>query len=189
MKARLFLLLLMLSPAPLLAADDWPCLQPLVPSVSMEMVWNGPPLAPAADWRADAKVAELVQAISQQETDAEEGNAKLKKFLEGRKQNRAKTVGRIMTGLVEENNEARARVIEHLKMLGERQKGLADVVAKLNDERDRAGSGADQELVDRATFAQRTYYETQRTLRYACEIPGRLDQRLGLYAKTLENAR
>ena len=42
------------------------------------------------------------------------------------------------------------------------------------------------ELIDRSTFAQRTYYEAQRTMRYACEIPAELDQRLGLYARALQ---
>jgi len=182
-------LFLMLLPMPLLAAEEWPCMQPLVPSVSLEMVWNGPPLAPAGDWREDRDLADLVTAISTPETDAEEGNAKLMRFLQSRKQNRARTVSRLMTGLIDENNATRARIVERLKMLGERQKGLADVATRLNDERDRAGSAADQELIDRANFAQRTYLSAQSTLRYACDIPGRLDQRLGMYAKTLENAR
>jgi hypothetical protein len=186
---KLILALALLSPSPLLAADDWPCVQPLVQSISIEMVWHGPHLQPGADWRSDRAIATLVQTISAQETDADEGVTELKRFLQEHQQNRAGTIGRVMTGLIDENNQTRSRLIEHLRTLGDRQRGLADIVTRLDDERDKAGSAAEPELVDRLNFAQRTYFEAQRTLRYACEIPARLDQRLGVYAKTLESAK
>jgi hypothetical protein len=170
--------------APPPADPDWPCQQPFVPSISAEMVWGGPPLDDAGNWRTDRTASALVAAIAPHEVSVEDGKAAIARFLRGHPP--ARTIKRAVVGLLDENNSARTRVQDHIKMLAERQRGLADVISRLTAERDKAGKDADPELVDRWTFAERTYNEVQRTMRYACEMPAELDQRLGLYAKALE---
>ncbi len=168
------------------ADPDWPCEQPLVPSVSAEMIWDGPPLADAADWRSESAVAALVGAISPRDVPVEDGTAAIGRFLRTVQSQRTRSIKRAVAGLLEENNAARTRVITYLKSLAERQRGLADKVAELAAERDKAGKDASPDLLAQWTLTQRTYYEMQRTMRYACEVPAQLDQRLGLYARTLQ---
>jgi hypothetical protein len=172
--------------APPSADPDWPCQQPLVPAFSAAMVWSGPSLDDAKDWRTQPAVSALVAAIAPREIPVDTGKAIIARFLSRRQQNRTRAIKRAFVGLVEENNGARTRVIDYIKMLAERQRGLADVISRLTAERDKAGNDAPADLVQRWTFAQRTYYETQRTLRYVCEVPALLDQRLGIYAKALQ---
>lgn len=168
------------------ADPDWPCQQPLVPSVSAEMLWSGPPLDHVGDWHADSAVSALVAAITPTEVSADAGTAAIDQFLHSHPRHRQRSIQRAFIGLLEESNRERARVIDNIKMLAERQRGLADVISRLAAERDKAGKDVEPELVDRSNFAQRTYYSVQRTMRYACEMPGDLDRRLGLYAKALE---
>jgi hypothetical protein len=40
--------------------------------------------------------------------------------------------------------------------------------------------------VQRRDFVIRTFQETERTMRYACEVPVELEGRLGSFAKALE---
>lgn len=165
---------------------DWPCMQPLVPTVSAAMVWDGPPLDDAQDWRSDPAVAELVAAISPSGVSADDGKAAIDRFLQSHPRDHQRSVKRAFVGLLEESNQVRSRVIDDIKMLAERQRKLADIIARVTAERDQAGASADPELVQRWTFITRTYYEGEHALRYACEKPAELDQRLGIYAKTLE---
>ncbi|PKU24145.1 hypothetical protein [Telmatospirillum siberiense] len=172
--------------APPSSDPDWPCEQALVPSVSAEMVWSGPPLDGIGDWRSDPTAAPLVAAISPREVPLAEGLAAIGRFLRARPPNRTRAIKRAVAGLLEENATARTRVIEHIKMLAERQRTFAGLVSEMANEREKAGQGASAELTDRWTLTQRTYYEAQRTLRYACEIPAELDQRLGAYVRALQ---
>ncbi len=165
---------------------DWPCQQPLVPSVSAAMVWDGPPLEGTGDWRSDPTVATLVAKLADKDLPVDQGKAAIDQFIHARTSNRQRSITQAFAGLLEENNRARTRVIDNIKMLAERQRGLADVISRLTAERDKAGVNADPELVDRWAFARRTYYAVQRTVGYACEMPAELDQRLGFYARELE---
>ena len=44
---------------------DWPCQQRLVPSITAAAVWHGPALDATSDWRAEPRVAALVDRIAQ----------------------------------------------------------------------------------------------------------------------------
>lgn len=183
--AGLWLFPLATPAAPPNTDPDWPCQQPLVPSVSAAMIWDGPPLDDAADWRSDHDVSALVAAITPRTMSTEEGSAAIDRFLRDHPRNRAISARRAFVGVLEETNNMRARVIENIKMLAERQRGMAEIIGRLSAEKDKAGANPDPELVDRWTFVQRSYYQEQRTIRYACEVPAQLDQRLGAYARVL----
>lgn len=176
----------MAAAAPPSTDPDWPCQQPLVPIVSAEMVWSGPPLEGIGDWHSDDAAVALVTAISPREVPIDDGKAAIARFLRAHRPKRMLTIEHAVAGLVEESNNTRTRVIAQIKVLADRQRSLADIVSQLTAERDKAGKDADADLVERWTFTERTYYEMQRTMRYACEVPAELDQRLGLYAKALQ---
>lgn len=173
--------------APPATDPDWPCEQTLVPSVSAEMVWSGPALDDVGDWRSDKAVATLIDTISPREEPLSEGLTAIARFLKPHTAARTREIKRAVAGLLEENGAARTRVIGHIKTLAERQRTLADLVSRIAGEREKAGQNSSPDLVDQLTFAQRTYYESQRTLRYACEIPAELDQRLGAYVRVLQD--
>ena len=171
---------------------DWPCQQRLVPTLTAGTYWSGPPLP--ADWQGDPRVAGLVADLAPREMQADEGTAKIKAFAKGLKPaEKPVLLAKVFVGLVAETNRERSQVIDRLEELARRQRGIADQVAKVTTEleavpADAAGDEATRraEIVDRRAFLTRTFDDTQRTMRYACDVPTQLEARLGAYARTLQ---
>lgn len=171
---------------------NWPCQQPLVPQLTAAMVWDGPPVDNIGDWRSEPSVAALVDRIAPRNVSTKDGQAAIAAFLRDLHGDRKHLITLAFAGLLDETNDQRTNVIDRIKDLAERQRNLSDVVAKLTTQIDelppdeqRNPSPAHQELVQRWTFASRAYTELQQTMRYACEIPGQVDGRLGAYARAL----
>jgi hypothetical protein len=181
--------------APRGADPDWPCQQALVPTLSAGMLWSGPSPDDFGDWHGDPAVASLVGRIAPREVPTAEGEAAIQQFTHGLKGDRKRPIALAFAGLLDETNRQRSEVIQRIKSLAERQRNLANLVARLTTELDQTPAPADStspeaaqrtDLVQRWTFTSRAYNELQRTMRYACEVPGQLDARLGAYARALE---
>jgi hypothetical protein len=178
------------------ADPDWPCQQVLVPVLSAEMLWSGPPVEKAGDWRADPEVAALVRRIAPRDVAVEAGEAAIGAFVATLGADKARRATLVFAGLLDETNRDRGEVIERLKDLGRRQRNLAGLIDRLTTELDaapaepegEAATAARAELQQRWSFTSRSYAELQRTMRYACEVPRTLDARLGAYAHALEAA-
>lgn len=177
------------------ANPDWPCQQPLVPTLSAGMLWSGPSPEGLGDWHGEPAVAALVERIAPRAVPTSDGEAAIRQFTHGLEGDRKRPIALAFAGLLDETNRQRDEVIARLKALAERQRNLANLVARLTTELDQAPAPADpqspeaaqrNELVQRWTFTSRAYNELQRTMRYACEVPGQLDARLGAYARALE---
>lgn len=179
--------------APRIADPDWPCIQPLVPELTAGMLWSGAPIE--GDWQAEPKVAELVARIAPRRVPAAAGEAAIAEFRTGLGPEARKRLSALaFAGLLAESNSQRKDVIARIKDLAERQRKVADLVADLTAQMDNlrldpAGAEAEaekaKELNERWTFVSRTHTEVQRTMRYICEIPVRIDSRLGAYARAL----
>jgi hypothetical protein len=190
---------LMLSSAGLHAAPpvtdpDWPCRQRLVPELTAATFWNGPPLPAGADWHADPRVAAEVAAAAPRDVPIDDGVAQIGRFADTLKPSeRAALLPALFIGIVDETNRQRAEIIGRIKDLAQRQRGLGDVVAKITAElrdipADAAGDDAKRrgEIVQRRDFVIRSFEETERTMRFACDVPVELEARLGSYARALE---
>jgi hypothetical protein len=184
--------------APPQRESDWPCQQPLVPTITAAQVWDGPSLEGIGDWHDEPTVAALVQRIMPRRVSADEGKAAIDDFIHGLPADapqRQRLVTLAFAGVLDETNHQRSTLIDRLKELGARQRGLADIVAKLTAEYDAIpanAQGADAErradLEQRRDYSSRSFDELQRTMRYACEVPATLDARLGAYARELRAA-
>ncbi|MGO8916320.1 MAG: hypothetical protein ACLQJR_10465 [Stellaceae bacterium] len=175
------------------ADPDWPCQQVLVPVLSAGMLWNGPSLEKAGDWRGDPEVAALVRRIAPRDVAVDEGEAAIAAFVKTLGADKAARVTRVFAGLLDETNRERGEVIGRLRDLAQRQRNLAGLIDRLTTELDAApsepqGDAARAELQQRLDFTSRSYAEMQRTMRYACEVPRTLDARLGAYAQALAAA-
>ncbi|MBB6253722.1 hypothetical protein [Nitrospirillum iridis] len=184
--------------APLAGPDqanpDWPCKQRLVPRLTGATYWSGPPLPEHADWRADKRVAAVVQAVAPREVPADEGEKQLTRFADTvPKGQRAALYPKAFAGIVEEVNRQRGVVITHIQDLARRQRDIGDLVSKATNELqaippDTAAPDKQQqraEIVERRGYLIRNFEEVERTLRYACEVPVDLEARLGGYARVL----
>jgi hypothetical protein len=175
--------------------SDWPCQQTLVPTLTAPMVWSGPSPEGLGDWHGEPGVTALVGRIAPRAVPTAEGETAIQQFMRDLAGDRKRLVTLVFAGLLDETNRQRSEVIQRIKALAERQRNLANLVARLTTELDQTPAPADPaspdaapraDLAQRLTFSSRAYNELQRTMRYACEVPGQLDARLGAYARSLE---
>ncbi len=185
--------LLALAPAAVRAAPpqqdpDWPCMQRLVPILTPGMFWGGP--ITASDWRADPRVSELVDAVAPRSVPARQGVARIDAFEAGLPAADRAALGReAFVGIVDETNRQRAEIIDSLRALSRRERGMADVIARVTAELRALPADADDarrdEVTQRRRLLIRQFEATEQTVRYACEVPVGLEGRLGEYARSL----
>jgi len=170
--------------------SDWPCAQRLVPVLSFGQFWAEPP--PTTDWRSDPEIAELVRAVAPRSVPLDTAVAKLQAFSDARPEaERPTKLPMVFAGLVDETSQQREEVIDRIKSLGRRQRDVEGVVARLNtelaDQSDAEAAGR-ADTVRQRDLVVRMFQDTQRTLRYACQIPSDLEGRLGRFANVLQAA-
>lgn len=175
---------------------DWPCQQRLVPILGAGAFGIGPPPDSAGDWRAEPRVADLVRHIAPRRVAAEAGVAAIAAFAAslGPDEDKPRLLALAFAGLLDETNRERADVIARLKELGRRQHELADIASRAAAELRALPTGATGEDVARRTdleqrfaFVTQAFENTQRTMRYACETPVKLEARLGRYAQAIKS--
>ena len=192
---RLVLLLLLLAAPAAQAArgddPDWPCVQRLVPLLAAGTLWSGPPPPDGDAWRAAPEVAALVGRIAPRPVPEAEGLRAIEGFVTPLDPAaRRRLLPLVLAGLVDETNAQRGALIERLKAFARRQRGQAEAANRAAAALDAAlpGSPERAELEQRHLFAAKVFQDAERTVRYACEVPVRLEARLGAYARALEAA-
>jgi hypothetical protein len=185
---------LIVAAAPRSEDPDWPCQQRLVPKLTPAAYWRGP-LDVQGDWQADPEIVELVHHLVPRRVTTEEGLAAITNFANTASEDRPHRLALAFRGLLEETDRERGDLIERLKQIGHRQRELAELAARLASEldsipSDAAGEAAAEriDLQQRHDFTVWNFEEVQRTMRYACEVPVRLDARLGAWARALQSS-
>jgi hypothetical protein len=185
------------APPPRAGQDpDWPCQQRLMPTLGGGALWSGPPLDSVGDWHGEPAIAELVGRITPRSVSAEAGVAAIAAFAEQLppSADRQRLMTLLFAGLLDETNSERSEIIARLKELGRRQHELADIASRAAEElrripADATGDDAARrtDLEQRSVFVTQAFENTQRTMRYACEAPVRLEARLGRYAQAVKD--
>ena len=173
------------------ADPDWPCVQRFVPRLAAAALWPGPP--PEGDWRAEEEgLAALVRRVSPRSVPEEEGVAAIESFAAPLDPaSRRRLLPLVFAGVLEETNRQRDALVEQIRRFARRQRELAEGVRRLEAElrATPADAGAARaELEQRHAFAAKSFTDAERTVRYACEAPVRLEGRLGAYARALAAA-
>jgi hypothetical protein len=168
---------------------DWPCAQQLVPVLSFGQFWAGPPAG--SDWRSDPQITALVRSVAPRTVPLDTAVAKLEAFsdaLPGAE--RAAKLPVVFAGLVDETAQQRQEIIDRIEALARRQREVEGVVAKLNTEladQPQVESTGRADTISQRDLVVRMFNDTQRTLRYACELPSALEGRLGRFAAVLQD--
>jgi hypothetical protein len=165
--------------------------QRLVPRIAAAALWPGPP--PEGDWRSEDAVAALVRRVSPRAVPEEEGVSAVEGFAAALDPaSRRRLLSLAFAGVLEETNRQRDALIEQIRRFARRQRDLAEGVRRLEAELRAmpadAGPAARTELEQRHAFAAKSFTDAERTARYACEAPVRLEGRLGAYARALAAA-
>ena len=174
-------------PAP--ADPDWPCVQRLVPTLTAGTIWAGH--ESKGDWRANPPVAAVVGQAAPRSRRLPDAVAALDTFAAAvPASERPAALSQVFAGLVDETNRQRGDVIENLRGTARRQRSLTEitsgVTAELRALPADAPAARREEIMQRRTFLIREYEEIERTIRYACEVPGALEARLGSFAQALQ---
>jgi hypothetical protein len=175
-------------------SKDWPCVQRKVQEVALATVWSGTSVdLQAENWRSDPEIAGLVERLTARRTSEDEARtaiAALAASAGGQK--RDKLLG-LLAGLVDRINAERAEVIAGIERRGHAQKQFAEKLRAETAEFDAlsADPKADRakiaEMRDALNWDLRVFDDRQKSLRFVCEVPALIEQRLFMLARAIEN--
>lgn len=171
---------------------DWPCVQRLVPELALSSLWNGPAPPEGAAWREAPELAALVARITPRAVGEEDGLRAIAEFaapLDAAARRRLLPL--LAAGVAEATNAVRGGVLDRIKALARRQRHLAEAANRTAAALDALPpDAADRraELEQRHFFETKAFQDSERTMRYACEAPVRLEARLGAYLRAIQEA-
>jgi|SRR5581483_5827507 len=184
---------------PSLAADprypDWPCTQAKVPEISLAAVWDGPPLDNAEKaWVNDQRVKEIVPQLAPRRVPIETAQKIIAEFVSGDATQREERGTLLFAGLFDRLNRERTEVMNGIERLGRRQKDLAEKIRSDISELHRLQDSAEsseaklQELGNQVQWNTRIFEDRQKTVRYVCEVPTLIEQRLFALGRAVQQA-
>jgi len=182
-----------------LAADarnpDWPCVQPKVPQMSIAAMWDGPSIADVGNsWQEDPKIKDLVARLAARRTPLDSAEKSIAEFLTGsaaEKQDKAK---KLFAGLFDSSNAQRGEVMDGIERTARRQKELADKVrsdvAALREMEDKPDQDQSKiaALASEVEWSTRIFEDRRKTLRYVCEVPTAIEQRVFALARSIRQS-
>ena len=174
---------------------DWPCQQIKVTQLSAATVWAGPPLDQAqAHWRDDPEVAALVARLAQRRVSLEQAKAEIAAFATAAGERRRDRLLALFAGLFASLDEERSAVVNGLDRYGLRQKALADKVRGEADALHAEQAAATPDEARLATLGNevgwdtRVFEDRRTSIRYACDVPNIIEQRLFALSQTIQAA-
>jgi hypothetical protein len=180
-----------------LAADprypDWPCTQAKVPEISLAAVWAGPPLDDIkGKWKNDARVSALVPKLAARRTSLEDAQKAITEFLASSAADKA-TAGKLLfTGLFDTLNAQRSSVLSGLERITRKQRAAAEKIQAdaVAMQALQSASTSDQtkieELGNQLVWQTRIFEERQRVVKFVCEVPTAIDQRLFALSRVIQ---
>jgi hypothetical protein len=174
---------------------DWPCQQIKVPQLSLAAVWSGPaPDRQREDWQRDPQVVDMVQAMVQRRVPIEQAQDRLRAFAAQAGERKRPQLLELLAGLFSVLNDERSTVIAGLDRFGARQKELAAELRNDNDrlramQADPAAKASDvAQMTQRVTWEAQVFQDRRQAIGYACDVPGKIEQRLFALARTIQEA-
>jgi hypothetical protein len=171
---------------------DWPCTQAKVPEISLTAVWAGPPLDDVSGkWKDDAKISALVAKLAARRTPLEEAQKAITEYLSDAADKTGS--GKLLfTGLFESLNAQRSQVMNGLERVTRKQREAADKIRTdtlalqaLQGETSRDQTKID-ELGNQLVWQTRIFEDRRNVIRFVCEVPTAIDQRLFALARTIQ---
>ena len=153
----------------------------------------GPPVDPQQiDWQHDRAVADLVHEVAQRRVPIEQAQDKIHAFAQQARDQKQQKLLALLAGLFSVLDDERGTVIAGLDRFGVRQKELAAGIREDNEklrqlqESPPPDSGAVKQMVQRVTWEAEVFQDRRQSLSYACDVPGKIEQRLFALARTIQ---
>ena len=152
------------------------------------MVWTGGAIdADDQSWSSEPRVAPKVLDVTSRRKTTEEALAVIDEFAGGLKEDRPRLLTALFTGTYQRLNAERAQIMAGIKRYARKQTALAELIKDRSTQRaelSRKASPTDEdrrklaELQEQITWDTRIYDERDHSLRYVCDVPVQLEQRL-----------
>jgi hypothetical protein len=172
---------------------DWPCAQAKVPVISLAAVWAGPPLDDASQkWKDDPKISALVEKLAARKLPLEDAQKAATDFLSAPGTDKM-TAGKLLfAGLFDTLNAQRSSVMNGLERVTRKQRAAADKIRTdtiaLQTLQD--ATPPDQQKIDelgnQLVWETRIFEDRRRVVKFVCEVPTTIDQRLFALARTIQ---
>lgn len=175
---------------------NWPCVQPKVPELSAAAMWDGPPIDDVGNsWQDDSKVRDLVVLIAARRTPLDAAQKAVAAFFAdtppAAKQQRAKQV---FAGAFDTLNRERDDVMDGLERTARKETELGDKIKSdvaamraLDDQPD-ADQAKIKTLGDEIQWSTRIFEDRRKTIRYVCEVPSTIEQRVFALGRDIQQA-
>ncbi len=172
---------------------DWPCVQPKVAELSTASMWDGPSIADVgSSWQDDLKVKDLVDRIAPRRTSLDEAQKAIAEFLAEKPAEKQERAKELFAGLFYTLNGERGEVMDGLERVSRKEVDLGDKiksdVTELRTQED--APDADQAkiktLADEVEWSTRIFEDRRKTIRYVCEVPTTIEQRIFALARAIE---
>jgi hypothetical protein len=172
---------------------DWPCAQPKVPEISLAAVWAGPPLNDASSkWKDDPKVSAMVEKLAARKLPLQDAEKTVTDFLASPGTDKAEAGKLVFAGLFDTLNAQRSSVMSGLERVTRKQRDAADKIRNdtiaLQGLQDAATP--DQPKIDQLgnqlVWETRIFEDRRRVVKFVCEVPTAIDQRLFALARTIQ---
>lgn len=158
---------------------DWPCIQRLVPRISIAQVWNGPTPDPAK-WEDDTEINGLASKIAARRLPVDEAEILVEEYAEAQEPASLNDrLAALFSRTLEIINSDRASIIAGIKRFSERQQQLAERIRENRvavNESDPASDDG-RSLSETLHWDTRIFSEREKSLTYLCEQPVLLEQR------------
>ena len=172
---------------------DWPCVQAKVPEVSLAAVWAGPALDDVVGkWKDDAKISALVERLAARRTPLDDAQKLVAEFLSGSTAEKSEIGKLLFAGLYDTLNAQRSSVMNGLERVTRKQREAAEKIRAdtlaLHDLQDAPtpDQARIEQLANQLTWQIRIFEDRNKIIRFACEVPTAIDQRLFALGRTIQ---
>lgn len=137
-------------------------------------------------------MADLVQETAQRRMPIEQAQQRIQAFAAQAGDQKQPKLLQLLAGLFSVLDDERSSVIAGLDRFGGRQKELAAALRDDNDklramQTDAKSDASDiNQMTQKVTWEAQVFQDRRQSLRYACDVPGKIEQRLFALAHTIQ---
>jgi DNA polymerase III alpha subunit len=172
---------------------DWPCVQPKVTELSAASMWNGPSIDDVGTtWQDDDKIKDLVAQVSARRTPLDAAQKAIAEFVVGTAAEKQQKAKLIFAGVFDTLSNERNQVMDGLERTSRNELDLAakikSDVADLRGLEDKPDSDQAKvkDLANEVEWSTRIFEDRRKTIRYVCEVPSTIEQRLFALARMIQ---
>jgi len=168
-------------------------MQPKVPELSAPAMWSGPSIADVgSSWQDDNKIRELVEMIAARRTPLDTAQKAIADFMAGSPAEKERKAKLVFAGVFDTLGDQRREVMEGLERVSRKETDLAEKiksdVANLRELQDKpdADQSEVKNLASEIEWSTRVFEDRRKTIRYVCEVPSTIEQRVFALARSIQ---